>query len=350
MTQPIADYQVTVDGRDITRIIRGQVSLSGGRTRPRLISMGISEKRGEEADTFDLVLDDSDDALDLPPTGAKIRVAIGWRQGSGVTLDLVDKGEFHVESIDHGGSPPALTIRAKAADFTAGLKQRREKGYHGTTLGAIVAEVAQRHGLNPRCAASLASIAVGTKAQSRESDLAFLRRLGREFDAVATVKAGALIFKPVGDGKSPSGAALPTVTITRRSGDAHQYGRQKRDDAEGVEAQWHNRATGKRETFTTGKGGGKSGGDGGKARRLSRVYPTEEAARQAATAATRRAARDPVSFSITLAYGRADLGPEQKATVSGFKRQIDAVDWLITEVTHSLGDRGYTSALKLEQS
>ena len=346
MTQPIADYLVTVDGQDITGIIRGRVALSGGRTRPRLISMGISEKRGEEADTFDLVLDDSDGALDLPPTGAKIRVSLGWRQGSGVTPGLVDKGEFHVETIDHGGSPPALTIRAKAADFTAGLKQRREKGYHGTTLGAIVSEVAQRHGLNPRCAGALASIAVATKAQSRESDLAFLRRLGREFDAVATVKAGALIFKPVGDGKSPSGAALPAVTITKRSGDAHQFSRQKRDDADGVEAQWHNRSTGKRETFTTGK----AKGDGGKARRLSRVYPNEEAARQAATAATSRAAREPVSFSITLAQGRADLGPEQKATVSGFKPQIDAIAWLVTEVTHSLGDRGFTSQVKLEQA
>ena len=128
MIQPIPDFRVTVDGRDITQILRGRVALPGGRTRPRLISMGISEKRGEEADTFDLVLDDSDDALDLPPTGAKIRVSLGWRQGTGVTPGLVDKGEFHVETIDHGGSPPALTIRAKAADFTAGLKQRRQKG------------------------------------------------------------------------------------------------------------------------------------------------------------------------------------------------------------------------------
>lgn len=346
MTQPIPDYRVIVDGRDITGIIAGQVARPGGRTRPRLISMGISEKRGEEADTFDLVLDDSDNALDLPPTGAKIRVSLGWARGLGVTPGLVDKGEFHVESVDHGGSPPALTIKAKAADFTAGLKQRREQGYHGTTLGAIVAQVAQRHGLNPRCAGALASIAIATKAQSRESDLAFLRRLGREYDAVATVKAGALIFKPVGDGKSPSGADLPTMTITRSSGDAHQFSRQKRDDGDGVEAQWHNRASGRKETFTTGSD--KAGQ--GKARRLSRVYPTEEAARQAATAASSRAAREPVSFSITLAYGRADLGPEQKATVSGFKRQIDAIKWLITEVTHSLGDRGFTSAIKLEQA
>lgn len=341
MILPIPDYQVTVDGRDITQIIRGRVSRGNGVTRPRLISMGISEKRGEEADTFDLVLDDSDDALDLPPTGAKIRVSLGWRQGTGVTPGLVDKGEFHVESVAHGGSPPTLTIRAKAADFTAGLKQRREKGHNATTLGAIVASIAQGHGLKPRCAAALASIAVEAKAQSRESDLAFLRRLGREYDAVATVKAGALIFKPVGDGKSPSGADLPTVTIVKASGDAHQFDRQKRDDSEGVQATWHNRASGKRETFVSGKKNG--------ARRLSRVYATEDAARQAATAAHSRAAREPVSFSINLAYGRADLGPEQKAKVNGFKAQIDAIDWLVTEVSHSLGDQGFRSHVKLEQ-
>ena len=340
MIQPIPDYRVTVDGRDITQILRGRVALPGGRTRPRLISMGISEKRGEEADTFDLVLDDSDDALDLPPTGAKIRVSLGWRQGTGVTVGLVDKGEFHVETIDHGGSPPALTIRAKAADFTAGLKQRREKGHNATTIGAIIAEIAQRHGYQPRCAAALASIAVQAKAQSRESDLAFLRRLGREYDAVATVKAGALIFKPVGDGLSPSGKALPAITIVKASGDAHQFSRQKRDDAGGVEATWHNRATGKREAFVSGKKEG--------ARKLSRVYATEEAAQQAAKAAHGRAAREPVSFSINLALGRADLGPEQKARVSGFKTQIDAIDWLVTEVSHSLGDGGFRTQIKLE--
>ena len=341
MIQPVPDYRVTVDGRDITEIIRGRVPKGNGTSRPRLISMGISEKRGEEADTFDLVLDDSDDALDLPPTGATIRVSLGWRQGTGVAIGLVDKGEFHVESIGHGGVPPALTIRAKAADFTAGLKQRREKGYHGTTIGVIVGEIAQRHGLVARCAAALASIAVQTKAQSREGDLAFLRRLGREYDAVATVKAKALIFKPVGDGKSPSGQALPLVTIVKASGDAHQFDRQKRDDAEGVQTTWHNRASGKRETFVSGKKEG--------ARRLARVYATEEEAQQAATAAHSRAAREPISFSINLALGRADLGPEQKATVSGFKRQIDTINWLVTEVTHSLGDRGFQTQLKLEQ-
>lgn len=341
MTQPIPDYRVTVDGRDITQILRGQVARSNGTSRPRLISLGLSERRGEEADTFDLVLDDSDDALDLPPTGARIRVWLGWRQGSGVTIGLVDKGEFHVETIGHGGSPPALTIRAKAADFTAGLKQRREKGYHGTTIGAIVTEIAQRHGLVARCADALASITVATKAQSREGDLAFLRRLGREYDAVATVKAKTLIFKPVGDGKSPSGQDLPTVTIVKASGDAHQFDRQKRDDTEGVEATWHNRATGKRETFVSGKKDG--------ARRLSRVYPTEEAAIQAASTAHGRAAREPVSFSINLALGRADLSPEQTAKVSGFKRQIDAIDWLVRDVAHILGDRGFQTQISLEQ-
>ncbi len=37
--------------------------------------------------------------------------------------------------------------------------------------------------------------------------MAFLRRLGREHDAVATIKQGSLIFLPVGAGETPSGKA-----------------------------------------------------------------------------------------------------------------------------------------------
>ena len=39
---------------------------------------------------------------------------------------------------------------------------------------------------------------IDAQPQSRESDLAFLRRPGREHDAVATVKAGRLILSPIG--------------------------------------------------------------------------------------------------------------------------------------------------------
>jgi phage protein D len=343
MISNIPAVRVVVDGNDITPLLEGTMPAPNGRPpRRRLVSLGISEKRGEEADQLDLVIDDTDGAVALPPTGAKIHVWLGWKQGSDVTAGLVDKGWFTVDEVAHGGPPDLVTIRARSADFTSDLKTRREKSWHGTTLGAIVTEIAQRHQLTPRCAASLAGIAVIAKAQNRESDLAFLRRLGRERGAVAKIARGVLIFSPISAGVTPSGKPIATVTIARSDGDSHQFSRQKRDDVPGVKATWHDRKSGTRKHAVSGEAKG--------AKTLSHVHGNEADAQAAADAAHGRAGREPVSLTMTLALGRPDIHPETKATVAGYKEAVDRVLWLVAEVTHTLGDRGYTTALKLEAS
>jgi phage protein D len=336
----IPDFRVTLDGTDLTGMLQQKVAGVDGRIRARLISLSISEKRGDAADQLDIVLDDSDGRLALPKTGAVLNVQLGWKQGSDVTVGLVDKGSFKVDEIAHSGPPDQITIRARSVDFTSDLKTRREKSWQETTVGAIMKEVAGRHGLKPSCAPALASIAVPTKAQSRESDLAFLRRLGREHDAVATIKRGKLILSPIGMGATPAGRPLPTLTIRRRDGDTHSFSRQKRDAVAGVSATWHDRQDGKRKTVTAGNEDG--------AKRLSRIYGTDAAADAAAKAAHSRAQREPVSLDLSLALGRADIFPEQNTTVTGYKGEIDGVRWLVSAVTHAIDNRGFTTKLKLE--
>jgi uncharacterized protein len=322
------EIRVTLDGKDIT-----------SKLNPRLISLTLTEKRGGEADQLDLVINDADGRAPFPPEGAIITVALGWKRGSEVQVGLVDKGSFRVDEVQHDGPPDAVTVTARSADFTSDLKNRREKSWHDTTLGTIVSEVAGRHGLKPACAADLASIAVKSKSQSRESDIAFLKRLGREFDAVATIKRGALIFSRVGSGATPSGEALPSLALTRQRGDRHTFKISKREEATGVTAGWHDRKSAKKKTVTVGKEDG--------AKRLSKTYSSEAEARQAAGAEKSRTARAPRSFSYTLALGRPDIYPEQRATVTGFKAEIDATKWLVSEVRHDF-TAGFTTQLTLE--
>lgn len=338
---PIPDYRVTVDGLDITPRLKGQIQPpGGGRPRPRLISLSLTDKREGQADELTLQIDDSDGMAPLPPIGATVTVALGWLQGSEVTPGLVDKGRFTIDEVAHDGPPDTISVTARSADFTGDAKVRRERSWHDTTLGAIVADVARAHGWTSRIAARLAGIVVTAKAQNRESDLAFLRRLGREHDAVATIKAGALILSPIGAGETATGAALPAVTITRREGDRHQFRITKRDDAPGVTAVWHDRGKAKRQEVTVGKAEG--------AKRLSRVYTSEAEARRAAEAEGKRSVRQAATLDLTLALGRANLYPEQRVTASGFKAEIDATKWLIAEVMHDLNDQGYGTRLKLE--
>ena len=52
---------------------------------------------------------------------------------------------------------------------------------------------------------------------------------------------------------------------------------------------------------------------------------------------------------MKLALGRADAIPEARATVSGFKDEIDATKWLISEVTHQLDKSGgFTTEIRME--
>lgn len=338
---PIPDYRVTVDGLDITPRLKGQIQPpGGGRPRPRLISLSLTDKREGQADELTLQIDDSDGMAPLPPIGATVTVALGWLQGSEVTPGLVDKGRFTIDEVAHDGPPDTISVTARSADFTGDAKVRRERSWHDTTLGAIVADVARAHGWTPRIAARLAGIAVTAKAQNRESDLAFLRRLGREHDAVATIKAGALILSPIGAGKTATGAALPAVTITRREGDRHQFRITKRDDAPGVTAVWHDRGKAKRQEVTVGKAEG--------AKRLSRVYTSAAEARHAAEAECKRSLRQASTLDLSLALGRADIGPEQHVTTTNFKYEIDKNLWLISEATHSLSYQGYVTSLQCE--
>ncbi|MDF2496051.1 MAG: phage late control family protein [Sphingomonas sp.] len=98
---------------------------------------------------------------------------------------------------------------------------------------------------------------------------------------------------------------------------------------------------GKRRTFAAGKADG--------AKKLARVYPTDEAAQTAANAAHAKAGRELMSLSLTLALGRPDLAAEQTAKVSGYKPSIDVILWKVAEVDHTLSNAGFITSLKPER-
>ena len=80
---------------------------------------------------------------------------------------------------------------------------------------------------------------------------------------------------------------------------------------------------------------------------LSHTYANKNNAERAAKAAREKMQRGVASLSIQLAKGRADIyGNAGKG--SGFKPEIDGAEWILTKVSHSLNDSGFTSALEFE--
>jgi len=318
------------DKRDITAKIQD-----------RLISLTLSDYRGFNADQLDLVLEDADGKLDLPARGVKLALYLGY-QGN----PLIDKGLFVVAEVSYSGAPDTVTIRATGADFKNGMKVRRDCSYHDTTLRQIIEQIAGLHGLSCLVTHELAEIAINHIDQT-ESDINFLTRLADENGAIATIKKGTILFMTAGRAVSASGKPLPVFTITRQSGDSHHYSVADRDSYDAVAANYLN---------TDSKKGGKVvfGNEENTSADYENIFvlrhhqASKQSALRAAKSKFEQLQRGVATFTINLAIGQPELFPEVPIKVAGFKKQIDAENWIIKMIQHQLNDSGLTSYLELE--
>ena len=321
---PTPACRVVVDGRDITAAIV-----------QRLISINLTDNRGLEADTLDIQLSDHDGLLAIPPRGAVVHLWLGWSD-----TGLTDKGTYTVDETEHSGAPDVLNIRARSADMRAGLKVKKERSWNAATLGTVITALATGNGLQAIIAGVLTSIPLVHLDQANESDANLLARLGEQHDAIATVKAGRLLFMPTGASTTASGLALPHITLTRADGDGHRFLQADRNAYTGVRAYYYvlNSAA-KKEAIA---------GAGDNLKDLRHSYTDQATAINAARAEWSRIQRGTATLSYQLAKGRPDLIPELTYSLVGVKPEIDAIVWLGANVQHAFTPDGYTTSLELE--
>jgi len=316
--------KVSIDGVDLT-----------ARLLPRLGSLSITTTRAGHADQLDLEFEATDGRVALPRTGARLSVMLGF-EGSGVAL----QGDYTVDEIEHRGAPDMISVRARSARVAGPLNVRKERSWTDTALGKLVKIIASEHGLEPRVASSLADRPIAHLDQT-ESDMALLRRLGRQWDAIATVKAGRLLFAPIGQALTAGGTALPLLTLVRSAGDQHRYHAAERNAYTGVRAIWHD--------FGAARGRSVLAGTAGHVKVMRDRYAREDDAQRAAAAEMARVQRRACTFELQLAIGRPDLMPEMPARLIGWHPAIDTITWIIDQARHRLdGASGYTTEVSLE--
>ncbi|MBS0474745.1 MAG: phage late control D family protein [Proteobacteria bacterium] len=333
-------YRILVDGLDITPAIR-----------PRLESLSLIDNRGFEADTLDIVLDDTDGLLGLPPRGARVAVALGW-EGE----PLEDKGEYIVDELEHAGTPDRLTIRARSADLRSGIATKKERSWHGVTLGDLVRSIAAQNKLTPIVGKQYADLPLDHLDQTAESDANLLQRMAEEHGAIATVKAGRLLFIAAGQATTASGAPLPVLTITRNAGDQHRFSVADRAAYTAVRANYNDPKLAQRAYVQVGEETISGEDDptttepsAGNIKTLRHTYANKTNAERAVTAEWHRIQRGMANFTLTLAYGRAELFPEVPVTVAGWKPEIDSQGWLAVRVRHDVSSSGFTTTVEMEK-
>lgn len=317
-------YMIMMEGNDITQAFAN-----------RLINLTVIDNSGFEADSVTITIDDADGKVELPKTGVKLDVFIGFKERL-----LIDKGTFVVDSITHSGAPDVIEIGAKSADFREKFIEQRNHAYHNKTIEEILNEIVKRYEYKTAISESLKSIKINDLQQSNESDANLLTRLAIEYDAVATIKKGTLLFLEAGSGKTANGQELPEIIITRKDGDKHSYQVSDRDAYTGVIAKYSDAKDGRRKQVLFGKDD--------KTKMLRTTFSSEDEAMRAAEKEMQRLQRGKESFNFFLAIGQPETLACSPVKVMGFKKDIDEKKWIANRVIHSLGDNGLTTQVEAE--
>lgn len=321
---PSPRFELSLDGKDLT-----------ARFRPRLIDLTLSEARENEADQLDISLDDSDGQLAIPTKGAKLALSLGWRDG-----DMIDKGTFIVDEIEHAGAPDTITLRARSAEFHSPARTKKSRSFHQQSLATILGTIASDNHLSLRISKGLKDTQIDHIDQTNESDLHLINRLGKMFDAVATIKKDRLLFLNINEGKTAQGDALPKLTIKRADGDKHRYHSASRDAYSGVRAQWHDASDNKEKSELV--------GSDTNPKRMRHLYANQANAERAAKAEWQRLQRGEATLQFECALARPDIAPMMAIQFTDLKAPIGEMEWLITKVTHRLLSSGFTTAIEAE--
>jgi len=324
------EFRLLANSADITATIAA-----------RLKSLRLTDEAGMESDALEIVLEDADptNPIQMPPTGAELELYLG---GDGAAQRM---GLFVVDEIELSGWPGEMRISAHAAPFDKSkggkqnLQTQKTRSWpKDTKLSAMVQKIAKEHGMEGAVSQSLASVTLPHMDQSDESDMHFLVRIARKYDAVVKPAGGKLVVAKRGESKSVSGQSLPAVALAPVDVSNYRVTLSKRENSGSVVAAWHETKKAKRHTVTV--------GSGEPVTRLRQQYANEDMAKAAATAEMDKRARQLRKLGLTLP-GRTDLAAEAPLTLAGFREGVDG-DWLITSVTHALDNAGYVCTVDAE--
>lgn len=317
------EFMVLADGINITPQIAD-----------RLIGLTVIDEAGVKADAVEITLDDRDGLIELPAPGAVLRVMLGYKE-----TGLVPMGEYTADEVTVSSPPATMVIRATSAALGGSVKGQKTRSWDKVTIGQIVSTIAGEHGLIGKTAAKYANVRIDHIDQTDESDLNLLDRIGRDRDALVSVKGGTLLFMGRGEGQTVGGVPIPPRPLLEGDTTSWSLTLTTRENYRSVIAVWQDRSAAKKIEVKA--------GDGDPQLKLRHIHASEAEAQDAARAKLDEIMRGNDSFEATL-IGDPLIAAEGRVVAAGFRAGVNGI-WSITSATHELGSGGYSTTIRAER-
>ena len=229
-------YKIMAGDKDITSNIKEY-----------LLDLVIIEKSGFGSDQLVMVLEDKENLIEVPTTGKMLKCYLGQNDDS-----IVCKGSFIVDELKFAGFPKTITIIARSANFRQNMHQKKDVSYDNMTLTKICSAIALCNGFNAVIDPVLGNEMITHIDQKDESDLAFLKRIAEERDALIKFRDNNLYFVCHSQEKSISGKKMPVYDINLQNVTMYECTIADRENYKSVTASYYDKNLAKKITVAAG--------------------------------------------------------------------------------------------------
>ena len=300
-------FKVEVDGGDKTRDIWKYLE-----------SLEYTDAEEGESDTVTITVANCP-AFVIPARGSALRLWFGWKE-----IEMKYFGSFIVDESSGNLNPATMSISAKSANVSGSstAKDRKDVQWENISLAGLAAKIAAKHGCKSKVSVN---VYYQYRAQSNESDIAFLRRLAKEAGAALAIKDKTFVIAP--SGEAVRAKAAIACTDVQSGG----WTLQEREKYNSVKAVWWSKRQSKEKSVTS--------GSGEPVYVIRKRFSSSAEAKTAASNYRKKLSKSQLEMQLAI-KGDPAIVSGAAITCSGFSPDELNGEYLAKSVSHSISKSG----------
>lgn len=178
--------EINIAGKNVTGDVSGYLS-----------TITYTDKVDGESDDVSLVFEDTTGKWQsswYPQQGDSMNIKLG------IAGAMLDCGTFEIDEIEFEFPPNTFTVKAIGAAISKSLRTLNSKAFEKQSLKKIAQYFADKHSLTlTGNIGNLQKIQIDRKTQDKQTDMAFLASLAKEYGLIFSVRGDQLVFMDSGE-------------------------------------------------------------------------------------------------------------------------------------------------------
>ncbi len=318
----------------------------------RVLSLSITDHLDTYIDELTLSFDNrSFNDLFIPPPdfGKDLNLKLGY------SPSLKNMGNFYIDSWNVSTPPATINITAKSINLLLGFFDQKTEIWQGSEnkkkpIAQVIKTIAKNYQLATEISESYEKKTI-EEYQYVESDINFISRLAKQYNAYFKIKQNKIFFKEY-DSLRKNKKTTAYVKLNVNNIMSYQVQKQEADNYTSVHANWYDYETASLslETYPSDSASPEKSAKPiktvtpEKIFTIRKIFPFKGEAQSAAEAKYWLLNRNKEILNVK-SVGDIDLSTGKTLQISKLQKEIDGSNWIMQHVNHNFDSSGFTSSI-----